>query len=112
MQLHAEFDSYLQYALGISTGEIDTVPIRYNLENASIHNYPTIPDLVTSFYQLITQFENFEIELANEDIQRQAKGGHPLDKNRPWSHKPFGCRTRSQNSYVRQRVKQDEFIGR
>ena len=74
VQLHVEFDSYLQYTLGISTGEVDTVLIRHNLENPSTHDYPTIPDLVTSFYQPITQFENFEITLANEDIQCQAEG--------------------------------------
>ena len=80
VQLHSEFDSYLQYALGISTGEIDTTLLRHNLENPSTHDYPTIPDLVTSFYQPITQFENFEIKLANEDIQRQLREVVPLTR--------------------------------
>ena len=78
IQLRAEFDSYLQYALGIQTGQCAEVPAPHNLENPALHQYPPIPDLVTLYYQPITQFENFEIKLANEDINRQSQGGRPL----------------------------------
>ena len=109
VQLRAEFVTYLRYTLGIQTGEF---PTPYNLEHPSAHNYPQIPDLVTSFYQLIEQFKNFEIKLANDDIHQQSQGGQPLDKLRPWSSKPFGRRTRSQTSFVRHRAKQDEYFRR
>ena len=98
--------------LGLQTGEIAEVPIPHNLEHPSSHNYLPIPDLVTAFYQPIVEFENFEIKLANEDIERQSEEDRPLDKLRPWSHKPFRRRTRSQNSYIHRRTKQEEFFGR
>ena len=110
--MRAEFDSYLGYALGLQTGEIVDVPAPHNLEHPNSHDFPPIPDLVTSYYQLIVAFENFEINLGNEDTNRQLEGGRPLDKLRPWSHKPFGRRTRSQNSFIRRHTKQDEYIGR
>ena len=90
VQLRAEFDAYLSYALGLQTGEIADVPTPHNLEHPSSHDFPPIPDLVTSFYQPIVAFENFEIELVNKDTNRQVEGGRLLDKLRLWSHKPFG----------------------
>ena len=101
IQLRTEFDTYLQYALGIQTGQYIDVPAPHNLENPALHQYPQIPDLVTSYYQPLVDFENFEIKLANEDIDRQSQGGHPEDKLRPWSGRPYGRGTRSQNSYIR-----------
>ena len=90
VQLRAEFNSYLQYAFGLQTGQYVDVPTPHNLENPSSHHYPQIPDLVTSYYQPLVDFENFKMKLANEDTYRQSQGGHPLDPLRPWSGKPFG----------------------
>ena len=47
------------------------------------HQYPQILDLVTSYYQPLIHFENFEIKLANEDIERQSQGGRPQDNYDP-----------------------------
>ena len=87
VQLRAEFDSYLQYALGISTGEY---LLRHNLENTSTPRLPyhsRFSYLILPAYNPIWKLWN---KLANEDIQHQAEGDRPLDKNRPWLHKSFG----------------------
>ena len=43
VQLWAEFNSYMQYALGLSTGEFVPVLAPHNFENPVTHNYPPIP---------------------------------------------------------------------
>ena len=80
IQLRTEFDNYLQYSLGIQSGQYLEVPAPHDLKNPVCHQYPQIPDLVTSYYQPLIHFENFEIKLANEDIERQSQGGQPQDK--------------------------------
>ena len=49
IQLRTEFGNYLQYTLSIQSGQYLEAPVPHNLKNPVCHQYPQIPDLVTSY---------------------------------------------------------------
>ena len=106
-QLWMEFHGYMQYALMQAAANM--IPI---LEPIDFQTLPDgqWPEVLNLHFKHHQQFDTFELQEADEEIDRETQGTCPKDPMRPWSSRPFGRCTRSQASFAKRWACQEDYL--
>ena len=112
-QLCCEFNAYMQFALSNAVNHVIPIPPPLCFNHPGSSNFPPVPDFHTAYNShFVDEFEKIEIEIQTNITDQESRGVRPPEKQRPWSHHPFGRRTRSQEQFAKRHAQREEHLER
>ena len=110
-QLRCEFNAYMQFALSNAVTRVIPIPPPLCFNTPGSSNFPPIPDFRTGYNNIfIDKFDKIEVEIQRNITNQEARGTRPPEKQRPWSHHPFGHCTHSQEQFARRHAQRKEHL--
>ena len=90
-QLRCEFNAYMQFALSNAVNRVIPIPPPLRFNHPGSANFPPVPDFRAAYHShFVDEFDKIEVEIQNSITEQEARGARPPEKQRPWSHYPFG----------------------
>ena len=101
----------MQFALSNAVNRVIPIPLPLRFNHPGSANFPPVPDFRVAYHShFVDKFDKIEVEIQNTIMEQEAKGARPPEKQRPWSHYPFGRRTRSQEQYAKRHAQREEHL--